>query len=90
MKAITFSQHGGPEVLNYTDLPTPKPVHGEALVKLEAAALNRMDILVRAGWKVTSAPTRRSGKTEVHFPGLPGHGFFRWKTQCLRVKRSVW
>ncbi|MEK6220662.1 MAG: zinc-binding dehydrogenase [Chloroflexota bacterium] len=50
MKAIILEEHGGPEVLTLTDLPTPEPGPGQALVKLEAAALNRMDILVRAGW----------------------------------------
>ncbi len=50
MKAIIFRRHGGPEVLEYTDLPTPVPRPGEALVRLRAAALNRMDVAVRAGW----------------------------------------
>ena len=50
MKAVLFHQHGGPEVLQYTDFPTPAPRPGEALVHLHAAALNRMDIMVRDGW----------------------------------------
>lgn len=50
MKAVIFRQHGGPEVLAYTDFPTPEPKPGEALVRLRAAALNRMDVLVRNGW----------------------------------------
>ena len=50
MKATLFRQHGGPEVLEYTDLPTPQPQAGEILVRLRAAALNRMDVLVRNGW----------------------------------------
>ena len=50
MKAVLFHQHGGPEVLEYTDFPTPKPKPGEALIRLRAAALNRMDVLVRNGW----------------------------------------
>jgi len=50
MKAITFDKHGGPEVLQYTDFPTPKPKDGEILVRLHAAALNRMDVMVRNGW----------------------------------------
>src|SRR5678816_2911635 len=50
MKAILFHQHGGPEVLQYTDFPTPAPRPGEALVRLHAAALNRMDVMVRNGW----------------------------------------
>jgi NADPH:quinone reductase-like Zn-dependent oxidoreductase len=50
MKATLFRQHGGPEVLEYTDFPTPEPKPGEALVRLRAAALNRMDVMVRNGW----------------------------------------
>ncbi len=50
MKAILFYQHGGPEVLQYGDFPTPQPQPGEALVRLRAAALNRMDVMVRNGW----------------------------------------
>jgi NADPH:quinone reductase-like Zn-dependent oxidoreductase len=50
MKAILFHEHGGPEVLEYSDFPTPEPRAGEALVRLHVAALNRMDITVRNGW----------------------------------------
>lgn len=50
MKAILFRQHGGPEVLEYTDFPTPEPKPGEALIRLRAASLNRMDVMVRNGW----------------------------------------
>lgn len=51
MKAVIFRQHGGPDVLEYTDFSTPEPKPGEALVRLRAAALNRMDVLVRNGWQ---------------------------------------
>jgi NADPH:quinone reductase-like Zn-dependent oxidoreductase len=50
MKTTLFRQHGGPEVLEYTDFPTPEPKPGEALVRVRAAALNRMDVMVRNGW----------------------------------------
>jgi NADPH:quinone reductase-like Zn-dependent oxidoreductase len=50
MKANLFRQHGGPEVLEYTDFPEPDPKPGEVLVRLRAAALNRMDVMVRNGW----------------------------------------
>ena len=49
MKAIYFNEHGGSEVLQYGELPTPEPKPGEVLVKLEAAALNHVDLLVRDG-----------------------------------------
>ena len=50
MKTVLFHQHGGPEVLEYTDFPIPEPRPGEALIRLRAAALNRMDVMVRNGW----------------------------------------
>lgn len=50
MKTTLFHHHGGPEVLEYTDFPAPEPKAGEALVRIRAAALNRMDVMVRNGW----------------------------------------
>ena len=50
MKAVYLNEHGSSEVLVYGDVPTPQPQRGEVLVKLEAAALNRMDLWVREGW----------------------------------------
>ena len=50
MKAVLFHQHGEPEVLEYTDFPTPEPKPDEALIRLRAAALNRVDVFVRNGW----------------------------------------
>jgi len=50
MKTVLFHRHGGPEVLEYADFPTPEPKPGEVLIRLRAAALNRMDVLVRNGW----------------------------------------
>lgn len=47
---MLFHEHGGPEVLRYEDLPTPLPGPDEVLVKLHAAALNRVDLWVRDGW----------------------------------------
>ncbi len=50
MKAVFFEKHGGPEVLQFGEQPTPEPRAGEVLVRLRAAALNRMDLWVRNGW----------------------------------------
>lgn len=67
MKAILFHQHGGPEVLEYADFPTPQPGPGEVLVRLRAAALNRLDLWVRNGW-----PGIRL--EYPHIPGADGAG----------------
>ena len=49
MKAIEISAPGGPEVLRMVDRPTPVPSAGELLVRVEAAGVNRPDILQRLG-----------------------------------------
>ena len=49
MKAIRFHEHGGPEVLRYEEVPNPEPGRGEVLIALRAAALNHLDLFVRAG-----------------------------------------
>jgi NADPH2:quinone reductase len=49
MKAVRIHEDGGPEVLQYEDVPDPKPGAGEALIALRAASLNHLDIWVRRG-----------------------------------------
>jgi NADPH:quinone reductase-like Zn-dependent oxidoreductase len=49
MKAVVFRQHGGPEVLEYTDMPEPQIRKNEVLVEVKACALNHLDIWVRGG-----------------------------------------
>jgi len=47
MKAITFHDIGGPEVLRYEDVADPVPGPGQVLVKVKACALNHLDLIVR-------------------------------------------
>jgi NADPH:quinone reductase-like Zn-dependent oxidoreductase len=49
MKAVIFSEHGGPEVLRYTDLPEPAIGPNEVLVRVRACALNHLDLWLRRG-----------------------------------------
>ena len=62
MKAVLFYTNGGPEVLEYTDFSTPEPGEGQVLVKLEVAALNRMDLWTRSG----------SSGIKVEYPHITG------------------
>ena len=49
MKAVRIHAPGGPEVLKYEDAPQPSPKAGEAVVKVDAAGLNYIDVYVRTG-----------------------------------------
>jgi NADPH:quinone reductase-like Zn-dependent oxidoreductase len=49
MKVARIHQHGGPEVLVYEDVPEPQIKANEVLVRIRAAALNHLDLFVRAG-----------------------------------------
>jgi NADPH:quinone reductase-like Zn-dependent oxidoreductase len=49
MKAIQFSEHGGPAVLRYVDAPDPQIAANEVLVRVRAVALNHLDLWVRRG-----------------------------------------
>jgi putative PIG3 family NAD(P)H quinone oxidoreductase len=49
MTAIEITAPGGPEVLQVTSRPVPEPGHGEVLVQVAAAGVNRPDCLQRAG-----------------------------------------
>ena len=49
MKAIQIHRTGGPEVLEYVDLPTPQPGPGEVLVEADSIGVGMPDVLVRTG-----------------------------------------
>lgn len=49
MQAIQIKRTGGPDVLEYVELPTPTPGPGEVLVKAHAVGVNFFDILIRTG-----------------------------------------
>ena len=65
MKAAFFMKHGGPEVLQYGDVPDPVARPGELLVDVHAASVNAADWKVRAGG-YAPAP---------HFPYVLGRDF---------------
>jgi len=67
MKAVLLSRHGGNDALSVGSLPDPVPGRGEVLVRLTAAALNRLDLFVRDG--IPGVPV-----TFPHVPGADGCG----------------
>lgn len=67
MRAVEISEPGGPEVLRPCTRPVPAPAHGEVVLKLAYAGVNRPDGLQRAG---SYAPP----KDASDLPGLEGAG----------------
>jgi putative PIG3 family NAD(P)H quinone oxidoreductase len=49
MKAVVITEAGGPEVLAVKDIPEPTPEKGEIRVRVKATAVNRADVMQRAG-----------------------------------------
>jgi NADPH:quinone reductase-like Zn-dependent oxidoreductase len=65
MNAAFFRQHGGPEVMEYGEVPDPWVRSGEVLVDVHAASVNGAD------WKVRSGRYAPLAK----FPHIPGRDF---------------
>lgn len=75
MKAIRIHDVGGPEVLTFEDVPDPRPGDGQALVRVEAAGLNFIDVYHRIGlYKVPALPwvlgQEAAGTVEAVGPGV--------------------
>jgi NADPH:quinone reductase-like Zn-dependent oxidoreductase len=65
MKAVIFSQHGGPEVLRYTDVAEPTIGSNDVLVRVRACALNHLDIWVRKGMPGVTIPLPHIGGCDI-------------------------
>src|SRR5699024_9709990 len=60
MQAIQAMRAGGPDVLEFSDVPDPEPAAGQLLVRTTAAGVNFIDTY------------KRSGVYPVDFPHIPG------------------
>jgi NADPH:quinone reductase-like Zn-dependent oxidoreductase len=80
MKALCFYEHGDLDVIQYTDVPEPSPGPGEVLLKVEACALNHLDIWVRRGWPGLKLEMPHWGSADVagQIAGL-GEGVTGWQ-----------
>ncbi|MFI9405767.1 NAD(P)H-quinone oxidoreductase [Nocardia sp. NPDC052316] len=56
MRAIELNGFGGPEVMTWSEAADPVPGHGEVLIQVAAAGVNRADLMQRQG----------------HYPPSPG------------------
>ncbi|MER5462393.1 NADP-dependent oxidoreductase [Streptomyces sp. NPDC002668] len=62
--AITFSAYGAPDVLTISQVETPQPRPGQVRIRVRAAAVNPIDVRIRAGVM--------DGVFPVRFPMIPG------------------
>ncbi len=63
MKAIIIPEHGSADVLRYVeDFPTPKPSAHQVLVRVKATSVNRIDMVMRAGYP----------GLDISLPHIPG------------------
>lgn len=76
MKAISYRRYGGPEVLEYGELPDPKIGPDAVLVKVRAAAVNPVDWKCQAGYL--------DGMVDAVFPVIPG-----WDVSGVVVRPGV-
>ncbi|SDI99479.1 NAD(P)H-quinone oxidoreductase [Salipiger marinus] len=67
MRAVEITEPGGPEVLKPVTRPIPEPGHGQVLIRLHWAGVNRPDVLQRGG-NYSPPP----GASDL--PGLEGAG----------------
>jgi len=80
MKAILCTRFGGPDDLEFKDLPDPVAGQGEAVVAVKAAALNFFDTLIIAGKYQYKPPfpfspsAEFAGVVESVGPGVSGFG----------------
>ena len=63
MRAVRYTRPGGTEVLEHVEVPDPTPDPMDVVVRVDACALNRLDIVQRAGWYQMPG---------FHYPHIPG------------------
>ena len=83
MKAIQVKQTGGPEVMELVDLPVPQPKPNEAVVRIQAAGVNFIDVYNREGRYKAPLPfvLGQEGAGVVSAVGVEAKGI----TVCDRV-----
>ncbi len=50
MHAITLTEFGSPDVMQWTEVPDPRPERGQVIVAVAATAVNRADLMQRQGF----------------------------------------
>lgn len=77
MHAVVYERHGGPEVLDFKEVPDPQPTGDQVLVNVEVAGVNFRDVYEREG--------REYGRQPPAIIGVEGAG-----TTADGGRRVVW
>ncbi len=76
MKAVLLRKHGGPEVLEYSELSIPEPGYDQVRVRLKAIGVNTRDAYIRAGIYNRELPVilgiEGAGVVDAVGPGVTG------------------
>jgi NADPH2:quinone reductase len=72
MQAIRIHSYGGPEVMQWEELPMPVPGARQARVRVEAASVNFLDVQKRRGELAGQAFYRSVGTSEPDLPATLG------------------
>src|SRR5580704_14580181 len=70
MKAIQIRTVGGPEVLEFRDVPDPAPQAGQALVRVHTSGVNFVDVYFREGKYKAPLPFIPGGEGSGHVEAL--------------------
>jgi NADPH:quinone reductase len=79
MLAIAITEPGGPDVLQPVSVPVPVPGHGQILIKIAYAGVNRPDALQRAGaYAPPASASPLPGLEASGHVAAVGAGVVRW------------
>ena len=79
MRAFRVSRHGGPEALEWVEVPRPVPRADEVLVRVRACAVNHLDLWLRRGVEGYTFP----------LPLIPGSEISGWVADVGEAARGV-
>ncbi|WP_193726622.1 quinone oxidoreductase family protein [Paenibacillus guangzhouensis] len=82
MQAIRIHAYGGPEVMQLEELPIPTPAPGEALIRVQAASVNFLDLQHRRGDLVQQAFYKKKGGLNDNLPATIG-------SQCVGIVEAL-
>ena len=74
MRAAVFEDFGGPEVIEIKQVPMPDPGPGEVRIKVEAAAMNHLDLWVRRGLPIQTPMPHIGGSAIAGVVDMVGTG----------------